>query len=310
MQAEQVNRNPMMTATSGFPSMPAMTQSYGAAESHFRFPTPMVNQSEWISTQGVYQNMNNGSHMPMVNGSMAPEWTERHTEILKEGKRLGKTVPQIVTELYQLDGRFRSSNCVTKRWLRMKESCVSKRVGCTRKQTYLCQSLTDHLQTLQGHSSDVGSVAFSPDGQRLASGSVDETIKIWDPASGSCLQTLEGHSGSVSSVAFSPDGQRLASGSYDDTIKIWDPASGSCLQTLEGHSHCVDSVAFSPDGQRLASGSRDSTIKIWDPASGSCLQTLEGHSYSVDSVAFSPDGQRLASGSSDETIKIWDPASG
>ncbi|WPJ66488.1 hypothetical protein SMAC4_14051 [Sordaria macrospora] len=166
------------------------------------------------------------------------------------------------------------------------------------------------LQTLEGHRGDVFSVAFSPDGQRLASGSYDETIKIWDPASGSCLQTLEGHRSYVASVAFSPDGQRLASGSGDNTIKIWDPASGSCLQTLEGHRSYVASVAFSPDGQRLASGSGDNTIKIWDPASGSCLQTLEGHRSDVRSVAFSPDGQRLASGSGDETIKIWDPASG
>ncbi|KAK3946786.1 hypothetical protein QBC32DRAFT_329042 [Pseudoneurospora amorphoporcata] len=166
------------------------------------------------------------------------------------------------------------------------------------------------LLTLEGHSDSVSSVAFSPDGQRLASGSWDKTIKIWDPASGSCLQTLEGHSGYVSSVAFSPDGQRLASYSDDKTIKIWDPASGSCLQTLEGHSDSVRSVAFSPDGQRLASGSWDKTIKIWDLASGSCLQTLEGHSDSVWSVAFSPDGQRLASYSDDKTIKIWDPASG
>ncbi|KAK3953026.1 hypothetical protein QBC32DRAFT_128536, partial [Pseudoneurospora amorphoporcata] len=166
------------------------------------------------------------------------------------------------------------------------------------------------LQTLEGHSSSVSSVAFSPDGQRLASGSDDRTIKIWDPASGSCLQTLTGHSSTVVSVAFSPDGQRLASGSGDNTIKIWDPASGSCLQTLTGHSSIVVSVAFSPDGQRLASGSYDHTIKIWDPASGSCLQTLIGHSSTVFSVAFSPDGQRLASGSGDNTIKIWDPASG
>ncbi|KAK3366322.1 HET-R [Lasiosphaeria ovina] len=164
--------------------------------------------------------------------------------------------------------------------------------------------------TLEGHSDWVRSVAFSPDGQRLASGSYDGTVMIWDPASGQCLQTLEGHRDSVSSVAFSPDGQRLASGSNDETVKIWDPASGQCLQTLEGHSGWVSSVAFSPDGQRLASGSDDETVKIWDPASGQCLQTLEGHSGWVSSVAFSPDGQRLASGSYDKTVKIWDPASG
>ncbi|KAK0715232.1 beta transducin-like protein HET-D2Y, partial [Lasiosphaeris hirsuta] len=166
------------------------------------------------------------------------------------------------------------------------------------------------LQTLEGHSDWVRSVAFSPDGQRLASGSDDRTVKIWDTASGRCLKTLEGHSDRVRSVAFSPDGQRLASGSSDRTVKIWDTASGRCLQTLEGHSGWVRSVAFSPDGQRLASGSDDRTVKIWDTASGRCLQTLEGHSDWVRSVAFSPDGQRLVSGSDDTTVKIWDTASG
>ncbi|EGO54028.1 hypothetical protein NEUTE1DRAFT_124378 [Neurospora tetrasperma FGSC 2508] len=168
----------------------------------------------------------------------------------------------------------------------------------------------DGQRLASGHSDSIFSVAFSPDGQRVASGSDDKTVKIWDPASGSCLQTLKGHSDSIFSMAFSPDGQRVASGSEDKTVKIWDPASGSCLQTLKGHSMAVDSVAFSPDGQRVASGSYDNKVKIWDPASGSCLQTLKGHSRSVRSVAFSPDGQRLASGSLDKTVKIWDPASG
>ncbi|KAK3946803.1 WD40-repeat-containing domain protein [Pseudoneurospora amorphoporcata] len=123
-------------------------------------------------------------------------------------------------------------------------------ISLSRDSDLLESNWNARLQTLEGHSDVVGSVAFSPDGQRLASGSGDRTIKIWDVASGSCLQTLEGHSDLVGSVAFSPDGQRLASGSADKTIKIWDPASGSCLQTLEGHSDSVTSVAFSPDGQR------------------------------------------------------------
>ncbi|KAL2835372.1 putative wd40 protein [Aspergillus pseudoustus] len=166
------------------------------------------------------------------------------------------------------------------------------------------------LQTLEGHSNSVQSVAFSRDGQLLASGSDDETIKLWDSATGTLKHTLEGHSNLVRSVAFSRDGQLLASGSDDETIKLWDPATGTLKHTLEGHSNSVWSVAFSRDGQLLASGSTDTTIKLWDPATSTLKHTLEGHSNLVRSVAFSRDGQLLASGSNDTTIKLWDPATG
>ncbi|KAF6525555.1 hypothetical protein HZS61_011350 [Fusarium oxysporum f. sp. conglutinans] len=166
------------------------------------------------------------------------------------------------------------------------------------------------LQTLEGHHSSVTSVAFSADGQRVASGSSDETVKIWDAVTGACVQTLEGHDDSVTSVAFSADGQRVASGSSDETVKIWDAATGACVQTLEGHHNSVDSVAFSADSQQVASGSSDETVKIWDAATGACVQTLEGHHSSVDSVAFSADSQQVVSGSGDKTVKIWDTATG
>ncbi|KAL2889226.1 Vegetative incompatibility protein HET-E-1 [Ceratocystis lukuohia] len=166
------------------------------------------------------------------------------------------------------------------------------------------------LRTLVGHKSDVSSVVFSNDRQRLASGSYDRTVKIWDATSGACLQTFESHFSFVTSVAFSNDGQRLASGSCDRTVKIWDTTSGTCLQTLEGHGDYVKSVVFSNDGQRLASGSDDRKVKIWDATSGACLQTLKGHHHSVTSVVFSNDGQRLASGSDDSTVKIWDATYG
>ncbi|MFM6748888.1 MAG: protein kinase domain-containing protein [Dolichospermum sp.] len=166
------------------------------------------------------------------------------------------------------------------------------------------------LQTLTGHSDWVWSVAYSPDGQTLASGSVDKTIKLWNVKTGNLLQTLTGHSNSVRSVAYSPDGQTLASGSDDKTIKLWDVKTGKLLQTLEGHSDWVYSVAYSPDGQTVASGSVDKTIKLWNVNTGKLLQTLEGHSSSVRSVAYSPDGQTLASGSYDNTIKLWNARTG
>jgi DNA-binding beta-propeller fold protein YncE len=157
------------------------------------------------------------------------------------------------------------------------------------------------------HTQCVSSVAFSPDGTRLASGSLDNTVRVWDARSGQQLLALKGHTDTVTSVAFSPDGTRLASGSDDQTVKVWDARSGQQLLALKGHR---GGVAFSPDGTRLATGSRDQTVKVWDARSGQQLLALKGHAGGVTSVAFSPDGTRLASGSWDWTVKVWDARSG
>ncbi|MEH1977938.1 MAG: ribosome assembly protein 4, partial [Nostoc sp.] len=162
------------------------------------------------------------------------------------------------------------------------------------------------INTLEGHSSLVYSVGFSPDGKTLASGSGDKTIKLWDVSTGKAIKTLTGHSSLVNSVGFSPDGKTLASGSYDNTIKLWDVSTGKAIKTLTGHSSGVISVGFSPDGKTLASGSYDNTIKLWDVSTGKAIKTLTGHSSGVISVGFSPDGKTLASGSADNTIKLWD----
>jgi WD40 repeat protein len=165
-------------------------------------------------------------------------------------------------------------------------------------------------QTLSGHSNYVLSVAFSPDGKVLASGSYDKTIELWEVATGRKITSLTGHSNYVLSVAFSPDGRVLASGSFDKTIKLWEVATGREINSLSGHSNVVFYVAFSPDGKVLASGSGDKTIKLWEVATGREINTLSGNSFSVYSVAFSPDGKVLASGSSDKTIKLWEVATG
>jgi WD40 repeat protein/tetratricopeptide (TPR) repeat protein len=193
---------------------------------------------------------------------------------------------------------------------------------------YLARRAEGTPFTLRGHTGNVTSVAFSPDGTRLVSGSVDGTVKLWDTLKGAEISILCRPVAPVISVAFSPDGIRLAtSGARDKTVKLWDARSGAELLILRGHVAPVNSVVFSPEGTRLASGAgtpvageaQDNTVKLWDARSGAELLTLRGHAAPVHCVAFSPDGTRLASAAGgillpgnaqDNTVKLWDARSG
>ncbi|OPB39830.1 Vegetative incompatibility protein HET-E-1 [Trichoderma guizhouense] len=166
------------------------------------------------------------------------------------------------------------------------------------------------LQTLEGHTAWVTSVAFSADHKHIASGSKDNTVKIWDAVTGVCLQTFEGHTDWVTSVIFLPNSEKVVSGSVDETIKIWNAATGNCDASLEGHTGAVQSVAVLSDNQ-IVSVSHDQTIKIWDILTRACIMTLKGHDEYITSVATGTFANgNIATGSGDATIKIWDSSTG
>jgi len=168
-------------------------------------------------------------------------------------------------------------------------------------------------ETLRGHNKEVTSIAFSPDGKMLASGSYDKTIRLWDTSTWRAIgDPLIGHEQAVTCIAFSPDSKTLVSGSGDKLIRVWDIVNHQLLgEPLREHKSTVTSLAFSPDGKTLASGSLDKTICLWDMRTRQALgKPLFGHENPVRSVVFSPDGKTLASGSDDLTIRLWDTANG
>lgn len=148
------------------------------------------------------------------------------------------------------------------------------------------------------------SLAFSPDGKKLATTGEAGQIRLWD-AGMKLILTWKGHVRWILAIAFSPNGQILATGSDDRTVKLWDATTGELIKTIHAHASWVWSIAFSPDGQTLATSSDDCTIKLWDVATGQLQQTLKGHTNRVEAIAFDPQGTILASGSNDGSVALW-----
>ncbi|NEQ96934.1 MAG: protein kinase [Cyanothece sp. SIO2G6] len=164
--------------------------------------------------------------------------------------------------------------------------------------------------TLNQHDAWVRSVALSHDGQLLASGSGDKTVRLWSTQSGELLHTLTGHNTWVRAIAISPDAQLVASGSNDKSIRLWDVYSGCLTTELQGHRDWVRTVAFLSDGQTLLSAGQDKTIRLWHIPSGTEVQCLTGHQHWVVALALDPLGRYVASGSRDRTIRLWNLATG
>ena len=166
------------------------------------------------------------------------------------------------------------------------------------------------LYTFRGHSGWVWSVGWSPNGERIASGSGDATAQVWDATSGDHLIVYSGHADSVYGVAWSPDGKRVASGGFDKTVQVWDATFGDHYYTYRGHSGWIWSVAWSPDGKRIVSAGQDTTVQVWDAADGQRAYMYRGHFGFVHAVAWSPDGKHIASAGGDGTVQVWDAITG
>jgi WD40 repeat protein len=175
-----------------------------------------------------------------------------------------------------------------------------------------------------GHTQAVLALAWSPDGNQIASGAADGTVRVWNATTGSTSVTYSRHTSAVNAVAWSPDGNHIASGGADSTVQVWDAATGFPLYTYPGHSGAVNTIAWqsgpqllSGQGSRIASGGDDATVQVWSFGRATTIRHRQatalqgelliyrGHTGPVTSVTWAPDGQHIASGSEDGTVQVW-----
>jgi WD40 repeat protein len=307
------NRNP--NSTNGYPPDHPPTDfsgvyAYALVEYGFGKPKPFLKLFRQNEIQKIF---------PRALDQNNPSILLKEGEAFLDEYALGDEIRELGIDAHREFAAFATVFIeVAKRSRTPAEVLTNQQIGSLHKRIENIQQRLERLPTLEGIGTEMArlaaqdwihSVALSSDGQTLASGSYDQTVKLWDIESGQCLNTLQGHTNWVRSVTFSPDGRTLASGSSDNTVRLWDVKSGQCLNTFDGHINVVLSVALSPDGRTLASSSGDDTVRLWDIKNGQCLNILQSHSSLLWSVAFSPNGKMLAS-SIDSTVRLWDVQSG